>query len=77
MRLLRVSGSTRKSSTNNAALATVREPAPVGCAAILYQGLSALPSVNLDDDRDPVPAAFAELREQISHADAMLFSMPG
>ncbi|TFC17931.1 NAD(P)H-dependent oxidoreductase [Cryobacterium algoritolerans] len=76
MRLVLVSGSTRKSSTNNAALATVRQLAPVGSAAILYQGLSALPSFNPDDDRDPVPAAVAELREQISHADAMLFSTP-
>ncbi|MDJ0323795.1 NADPH-dependent FMN reductase [Cryobacterium sp. PH31-AA6] len=76
MRLLLVSGSTRKSSTNNATLATVRELAPAGSTAILYSGLSALPSFNPDDDRDPVPAAIAELREQISHADAMLFSTP-
>lgn len=76
MRLLLVSGSTRHSSTNNAALATVRELAPAGSAAILYQGLSALPAFNPDDDRDPVPAAVAELREEISNADVVVFSTP-
>lgn len=76
MRLLLVSGSTRQSSTNNAALATVRELAPAGSAAIVYQGLPALPAFNPDDDRDPVPAAVVELREQISAADAVVFSTP-
>ena len=76
MRLLLVSGSTRQSSTNNAALATVRELAPAGSAAIVYQGLPVLPAFNPDDDRDPVPAAVAELREQISAADAVVFSTP-
>ncbi|MBG6057223.1 chromate reductase [Cryobacterium sp. MP_M5] len=76
MRLLLVSGSTRQSSTNNAALATVRELAPAGSAAIVYQGLSALPAFNPDDDRDPVPATVAELREQIIAADAVVFSTP-
>ncbi len=76
MRLLLVSGSTRQSSTNNAALATVRELAPAGSAAIVYQGLSALPAFNPDDDRDPVPATVAELRDQIIAADAVVFSTP-
>ncbi len=76
MRLLLVSGSTRQSSTNNAALATVRDLAPAGSAAILYGGLSALPAFNPDDDHDPVPVAVAELRELISQADAVVFSTP-
>ncbi|TXN31122.1 NADPH-dependent FMN reductase [Lacisediminihabitans profunda] len=76
MRLLLVSGSTRQSSTNNAALATIRELAPPGSSATLYGGLSALPAFNPDDDHDPVPAAVATLREQIGLADAVLFSTP-
>jgi NAD(P)H-dependent FMN reductase len=76
MRLLLVSGSTRQSSTNNAALATVRELAPEGSSAILYEGLSTLPHFNPDDDRDPIPAAVASLREQIRQADAVVFSTP-
>lgn len=76
MRLLLVSGSTRQSSTNNAALATVAELAPEGSLAILYPGLSALPSFNPDDDHDPVPPTVAELREQIGRADAVLFCTP-
>ena len=49
---------------------------PAGSSAILYQGLSALPVFNPDDDRDPVPATVAELRELIRQADAVLFSTP-
>lgn len=54
----------------------MRELAPADSAAILYRGLSALPAFNPDDDHEPVPVAVAELRGQISHADAVVFSTP-
>jgi hypothetical protein len=53
-------------------LATVRELAPAGSAAILYRGLSALPSFYPDDDHESVPVE--ALREQKSHANAEVFS---
>ena len=76
MKLLLVSGSTRRSSTNNAALNTVSDLTPTGSVALVYEGLSVLPAFNLDDDHDPVPGAVAELRQQISDADVVLFSTP-
>jgi NAD(P)H-dependent FMN reductase len=76
MKLLLVSGSTRQSSTNNAALAAVRDLAPEGSVASVYGGLAALPAFNPDDDRDPVPLPVAELRDQIDGADAVVFSTP-
>jgi len=76
MRLLLISGSTRRSSTNGAALTTVRDLAPTGSSALVYGGLSSLPAFNPDDDRDPIPGPVAELRQQISTADAVVFSTP-
>ena len=76
MRLLLIPGSTRQSSTNNAALTTVRDLAPGGSVALVYQGLAALPAFNPDDDHEHVPGPVAELRHQISSADAVLFSTP-
>ena len=76
MRVLLISGSTRSGSTNGAALATLRAFAPSGSTAVMYEGLSALPAFNPDDDRDPLPAAVADLRAEIAAADALVFCTP-
>jgi NAD(P)H-dependent FMN reductase len=76
IRALLISGSTRSGSTNGAALATLRAFAPPASTAVLYDGLSALPAFNPDDDRDPLPAAVAELRAQIAAADALVICTP-
>jgi chromate reductase, NAD(P)H dehydrogenase (quinone) len=76
MRVLLISGSTRAGSTNGAALATLQAIAPSGSTAVMYEGLSALPAFNPDDDRDPLPAAVADLRAEIAAADALVFCTP-
>jgi chromate reductase len=76
MRVLLISGSTRAGSTNGAALATLRAWAPPGSTGVVYGGLSALPAFNPDDDRDPLPAAVADLRAEIAAADALVFCTP-
>lgn len=76
MKLLLVSGSTRRSSTNNVALNTVSDLRPTGSVALVYEGLSVLPAFNPEDDHDPVPGAVAESRQQISDADVVVFSTP-
>ena len=76
MRILLVSGSTRGGSTNTAALRTVRDVAPDGVTAVLYEGLSDLPAFNPDDDYPPLPPAVAVLRELIAAADGVLFCTP-
>jgi chromate reductase, NAD(P)H dehydrogenase (quinone) len=76
VRVLLISGSTRAGSTNGAALATLRAWAPPGFTGVAYGGLSALPAFNPDEDREPLPAAVAELRAEIAAADALVFCTP-
>ena len=42
----------------------------------MYDGLASLPAFNPDDDGDRVPREVAELREEITAADAVLFCTP-
>jgi chromate reductase, NAD(P)H dehydrogenase (quinone) len=75
-RILLISGSLRKGSTNSAALRTVLRVAPGSVEAVLYEGLPALPAFNPDTDGDPLPAAVADLLEEIRAADGLLLSTP-
>lgn len=74
--ILLISGSTRTASSNSALLRTAVAAAPAEIGAVLYEGLAALPHFNPDDDREPLPAAVAELRTAIAAADAVLFCTP-
>jgi chromate reductase, NAD(P)H dehydrogenase (quinone) len=74
--VLLVSGSTRSSSVNTAALATAVAVAPDWVTAAVYDGLAGLPAFNPDHDGDQLPEAAAELRRQIAAADAVLFCTP-
>ena len=76
VRILLVSGSTRGASGNTAALRTIRDVAPDGVSAVLYEGLAGLPAFNPDDDGDNVPGPVAELRNEIAEADAVVFCTP-
>ena len=76
IRLLLVSGSVRAGSTNAAVLATVAAIAPSGVETFMYTGLGSLPHFNPDDDTDPLPPPVAELRAQLSAADAVVFCTP-
>jgi NAD(P)H-dependent FMN reductase len=72
-RVLLISGSTRSGSTNSALARTAAAGAP---DAVVYEGLTALPHFNPDDDHEPLPAPVAELRAAIAAADAVLFCTP-
>jgi chromate reductase len=76
VRILLISGSTRGASTNTALLRTAAKVAPEGIEAVLFDGMTALPHFDPDDDRDPLPPAVAELRQAIAQSDAVLFSTP-
>ena len=76
MQILLVTGSTRASSGNTAALRTVQAVAPEGIEADLYDDLAALPAFNPDDDHDPLPPPVRDLRQRIMAADAILFCVP-
>jgi NAD(P)H-dependent FMN reductase len=71
-----VSGSTRRGSTNTAALRTALAVLPDGVTASLYERLSELPAFSPDDDNESPPPAVADLRRQIAGADAVLFCTP-
>jgi chromate reductase, NAD(P)H dehydrogenase (quinone) len=75
IRLLLVTGSTRRLSTNNAALHTAQALLD-GHGTTVYDGLPDLPAFNPDDDQEPLPEAVRALRALIAHADAVIFSTP-
>jgi len=74
--ILLITGSTRSGSTNTAALRTAVEVAPDGVSTRLHDGLAELPAFNPDDDRDPLPASVADLRDRLAAADAVLVCTP-
>lgn len=75
-RVLLISGSTRSASTNSALVRTAAQCAPAEVEAVAYDGLTALPHFNPDDDQEPLPAPVAQLRAAIEAADAVLFCTP-
>jgi NAD(P)H-dependent FMN reductase len=75
-RILLVPGSLRARSTTSAVLRTAATLAVDGITAVPYEGLAALPHLNPDDDRPPLPAPVEALRAAIRAADALLFSTP-
>ena len=75
VRILLISGSTRRGSGNTAALRTVQAMAPEGITAEMYSGLASLPAFSPDEDEHP-PEPAAELRARIAAAGALLFCTP-
>ena len=75
VRILLISGSTRRGSGNTAALRTVQAMAPEGITADIYEGLAMLPAFSPDEDEHP-PRPAAEFRERIAGAGALLFCTP-
>lgn len=76
--ILLISGSTRRASTNTAALLTAATVAPAGIRTEVHGELAELPAFNPDDDQEsvPLPAAVARLRERIDAADGVLLCTP-
>jgi NAD(P)H-dependent FMN reductase len=76
MRLLLVSGSTRRGSTNGAALRAARELVPAGTETALHERLGELPQFDPAADHDPLPPLITELRAEIARADVVVFCTP-
>jgi len=76
VRLLLVSGSTRRGSTNGAALRAAQELVPPGTETVLHDRLGELPQFDPDADHEPLPPLVTELRAEIARADAVLFCTP-
>lgn len=74
--VLLVSGSTRDGSSNTSALRAMRDQAPEGIRAALYDGLADLPAFRPDADPDRPHPAVAALRAALASADAVIFCVP-
>lgn len=75
-RILLVSGSLRRGSTNTGLLLAARDVMPDGFAGVLYEGMRALPHFDPDDDAEPLDPAVAGLRGAIADARAVVLSTP-
>jgi NAD(P)H-dependent FMN reductase len=78
MRVLAISGSLRKNSTNTATLEALARLAPAGMEVMLYPDLAKLPPFNPDDDAvdGPLPEPVEKLRALVTASDALLIAAP-
>jgi chromate reductase, NAD(P)H dehydrogenase (quinone) len=78
VRLLAISGSLRRASTNTAALEALAKLAPEGVKVLVYRDLAKLPPFNPDDDVEdkPKPEPVETLRALIGASDALIVAAP-
>jgi chromate reductase, NAD(P)H dehydrogenase (quinone) len=77
MKVLGISGSLRRDSHNAKLLGVAAEMFERdGVEFEIYGDLKQVPPYDEDDDRDPAPAAAAQLRAVVAEADAVFFSTP-
>jgi chromate reductase len=78
MRVLAISGSLRRASTNTAALEALVRLAPEGVKVLLYRDLANLPAFNPDDDIEdrPRPEPVETLRTLVDASDALVIAAP-
>ena len=74
--ILAISGSLRPASSNGILIDAMAKMAPQGVRVTVYEGLATLPHFNPDLDTDTPPAAVAEFRAQLKHADGVLICTP-
>jgi chromate reductase, NAD(P)H dehydrogenase (quinone) len=78
MRILAISGSLRRASTNTAALEALARLAPEGARVLLYRDLASLPPFNPDDDIEDKskPEPVDTLRALVDASDALVIAAP-
>ncbi len=76
MRVLTICGSLPSGSLNLAVLEAVRHLAPYSVEVVSFTGMGELPHFNPDLEAAGLPAGAANLRAQVSQADALLISSP-
>ena len=75
MKILAISGSVRRDSTNSALLRAAIQAAPQGVELSLYEDMGTLPIFS-PDLTDPLPAGPAELRKILHASDGLLIACP-
>jgi NAD(P)H-dependent FMN reductase len=78
MRIVAISGSLRRRSSNAALLRAAASVAPVGVEVVAFDGVGDLPHFNPDLDAEglDVPEPVRRLRETLAAADAIVISSP-
>jgi chromate reductase, NAD(P)H dehydrogenase (quinone) len=78
MRLMAISGSLRRASTNTAALEALARLAPEDVKVLVYRDLATLPPFNPDDDVEdhPKPEPVETLRALVGASDALVIAAP-
>ena len=75
-RLLAISGSLRRVSTNAALLRAMAGNVPDGIAVEIYDGLSDLPIFNPDREGELTPAPVLDLAAKVRAADGLVIACP-
>ncbi|MEO6902189.1 MAG: NADPH-dependent FMN reductase [Bacteroidia bacterium] len=75
-KILAISGSTRKSSTNLNLINAIIALSPAGLEYNIYNGLADLPNFNPDLDTDNPPLKVIEFRQLLLAADGILICTP-
>jgi chromate reductase len=76
MRILGISGSLRRDSSNTKLLRAAEELLPADVELVFFDQLEAVPPYNEDRDDDDPPLGAVHLRDAIAEADAVLFATP-
>jgi NAD(P)H-dependent FMN reductase len=76
VRVLAISGSLRRASSNSALVEAVARLTPPGVEVSIYNGLPTLPPFNPDIDGDGAPEAVIRFRASLQACDAVLISSP-
>ena len=75
MRILAISGSARRSSTNTALLRALARVAPEGVEVSVYDSVATLPVFSPDLDNQP-PAVVQDYVAEVGAADALIIASP-
>jgi NAD(P)H-dependent FMN reductase len=76
IRVLAISGSLRRSSSNGALVAAAARLAPAGMEVTTFESLSAIPPFNPDLEQEGTPEAVNDFRRLLTEFDALLISSP-
>jgi NAD(P)H-dependent FMN reductase len=76
VRILGISGSLRRRSTNTALLLAAKALAPDSVAVDLFDGIGELPYFNPDLDGETPPPPVGAFRRAVAESDALLISTP-
>jgi chromate reductase, NAD(P)H dehydrogenase (quinone) len=76
VKVLSISGSLRKGSSNTQVLRIAAQLAPEGLNLTAFEGLADLPHFNQDLDIDPPPQAVQDFRRTLAEAQGFVISTP-